>query len=188
MFSLNGTGVCSKQVYTKAQLPSQYLLDNSTEISQNYTATLYSLVNRTQYGYSAQVSSSYLIYYLNISGKSLAWNSNIKNTCHFSKAIGCSVASFNNVNSTALLNLTNNLNASIRINKIGCFVPGFESNYSVNKTLTNGQSAVVAAYCIGRIPGSIFSPVLNFNLTINYTEYGNLQYATGLMNVSNSGS
>ena len=61
VFSLNGTNVCSKQVYTKAQLPSQYLLDNSTEISQNYTATLYSLVNRTQYGYSAQVSGSSVV-------------------------------------------------------------------------------------------------------------------------------
>ncbi len=187
VFSLNGTSVCSNQVRGSAQLPSQYLLANSTEIAQDYTATLYSLVNRTQYGFAAQTSGSDLIYYLNISGAALQWNSNIKDSCAFSQQISCKAVSFNNLNSTAVLNLTNKLGSTITINKIGCFVPGFETNFTVNKTLASNASADVNAYCIGRIPGANFGPLLNFNLAINYTEFGNLQYAGGFLNVSNSG-
>lgn len=187
VFSRNETSVCSNQVRGSSQLPSQFLLANSTEIARNYTATLYSLVNRTQYGFSAQVSGAYLVYYLNVSGSSLQWNSNIKSTCAFSKNIGCKVVSFNNINSTAVLNITNNLGSTIAVNKMGCFVPGFETNYTTNTTIASGASADVSTYCVGRIPGANFGQILNFNLTVAYTEFGNQQYATGGLNVSNTG-
>jgi hypothetical protein len=161
----------------------------STGIYTNYTLQVYSLINKNL-SLDAHAAAAGLMSYINIPGNFLIWNAGLSSSCSFSNAPGitCKSLAFtaNNITKTDLLSIRNNLGTQISVNKIACFIPGFQQNKTINQQLPNNQALNLSVSCLGQIPG-LFSDYYTYNVTMNYTQNGNFKVATGVLMIPNTG-
>ena len=184
----NGTtNVCSVYVAPRAAVKANgYAMVNTTQIGARYILQLFSLVNQTNL-VSAHVNGVSLIRALNISQNTTRWVSAFTNSCSVSNSsIPCRVTSFDYVNNTAYLNLTDMLGAPLHVNHAACYVPGERLNSTINDTLGIGQSLNLRLPCT-TLPIPIVSPATSYLLQLNYTYNGITRSANGFLNVTNPG-
>ncbi len=163
---------------------ASYFLVNSTQLTKNYTFHVFSLVNRSA-TLSAQGSAYLLITQLNANTVVAEWNSTIGNQCSINSTapIKCRLASFNYVTGIANMTLKNPTAQPIFLNRIACYVPGFELNTTLNQTIAVNSSTSVNIKCLGSIPGYLGS-IFPYQLTINYTKGTFTGVADGYVNIT----
>jgi hypothetical protein len=185
-YSINGEQrVCATVVLPKTgTIGAQSSLLNSTEITSNYIVSLYSLTN-TSALLSAYQSSGQLIQYLNVSGTPYNWGSIYQNKCSlYNASLRCSVSQFNYTTKIATFQITNNFKNRINLNRISCYQPGSETNYTVNQNIASGATIPVNTMCNAfYIPGA-FSYITSYGLLLNYSSNGTLKYTEGIVNVT----
>jgi hypothetical protein len=170
ILSYKGESLCSASFYplNTTAYPNVVLV-NSTELNKNYTITLYSLVNGS-FAQGAHNSATQLVGYLNVTGINAQWKSLYPDICGFFNAtvLGCSVVNFNHYNNNFTMRLTNNLTKQIKLGSVSCYVPGFQFNTSVQKTLAPGANIIINTTCSGLVLAIIANQNV-YNLTANYT-------------------
>ena len=179
--------VCSSAV---SPIPNgnEYLdLLNETEVAQNYTARLYSFVNRTDI-IQANEAGIQLILSLNLSPVSAKWNSPFVNTCGIANVtIFCRVNAFSHTNYTATFGITNGMASAMRLNTLSCAAPGEKQPVNVSRTIIPGQTINVTTTC-RNIPAPIQSISTTYNLGLNYTVSGITTNVTGQVVIINQPS
>ena len=147
---------------------------NETEVTANYTASIYSFVNRTNL-LLANNAGINLLLSLNLSNRSAGWNSTFVNTCALNVTpygyLPCRVASFSHTNYTAVLGIVSALNAPITLTSIACYTPGIKQAHAVNVTLMPGGTANVITACTNP-PIQLGTISTTYGLAINYTKAG----------------
>ncbi len=164
-----------------------YGLVNTTEITPNYTVTLYSLVNASNL-LPAHSNGAALIAALMINGSTERWVESPANFCLFnsSNSLGCSYDSFDYYDSIANLTITNRLGSSINITGVGCHLPGVKYTALLNATTVKGNSAISLPFpCYNMVNLPI--NVQNYQITVNYTRNNVNSVAVGILNVTTSG-
>lgn len=144
---------------------------NETVVTENYTASIYSFVNRTNL-LLANNAGINLLLSLNLSNRSAGWNSTFVNTCALNGTpygyLPCRVASFSHKNYTATIGITSALSAPITLTSIACYTPGIKKAYPINIALAPGGTANVATTCTNPpIPLGTISTT--YGIAINYT-------------------
>ena len=185
VYSNGSTNLCSKSMPQAVAVASGFTLLNQTEITSNYTVSLYSLVNQSNLVLASQNGGS-LIRALNLSGPSAAWKSAFKNSCSLANSsLSCSVGGFSSSTSTVTLNITNGLPGAIRMNSVACYFSGVSHlSAPVNRTVGPGNTVMVSARCYGAgIP--VVSATTTYNIGLNYTYNGATKTAQGTLNVTN---
>lgn len=184
-YSYNGFAMCSTYIFSRGgTINVPFALLNSSVVTPNYTASLYSLVNTTLI-VTAHEKAIQLLGYLDLGGPYLAWTFPFKESCSFANAtFGCKVSSYNSTTHTLTLNITNGYGSQVRLNGIGCSLGAIYSNQTENVTITGGASAAVDTYCsyLG-FPG--LSAQTTYILALNYTLNGAVHHAAGFANVTN---
>ncbi len=177
--------ICSSFISPIANSYETTGLINETEITANYTASLYSFVNQSNLILANQNGLA-LILALNLSNRSTGWNTPFKNTCALnSKSLSCSVASFSHTNQTTTLRIGNNFGSAITLTRITCAYPGARFNQTLNQSITPGHSANVTTVC-HNTPFITITPITTtYNLTLNYTTLGTPKYAIGTVSIAN---
>jgi len=185
IFNSSNVSLCSTYIPSSNSSLSAYSLINTTEITPNYTFTMYSLVNKS-FTLLAHDNTVRLISYLNVSEPKLRWSPLFKNQCFFNATqnIGCKLLNFSRISSSATINITNNLPYQIAIKDIYCGFGGVGSPSPVNGTLAAGSSAVLATTC-HNIPIPLLSPLTSYSLVLNYTLENETVSAVGSLNVTN---
>ncbi len=181
--SISGnSNICSYGLSPSAKANvSSYYLVNSTEINQNYTITLYSLVN-VSLATQAQLAGIALINYLNLTGPSAVWKSVFNSTCSFNgDTPPCNVTSFNIATKNVSMVITNPFTKPIKLNSISCYLFTL-ANQTINQTVAAGQNTTVNTQCTGSIPG-LFNPLNTYDLQLNYTLNGTVQIVNGTLGI-----
>ncbi len=180
----NGTSnVCSAYI-ASSEANSTFSLINSSEVLRNYTISMYSLVNVTNL-LSAHYNSAHLIRALGINSSSESWSSALKNSCELNNAsIGCKVSSFNYANNTADVSIANNFSSPLRINRASCYMPGLETNETVNESASPSNSISFEVPCRS-ISVPIASAITSYIFVVNYTIQNKSAVAVGTLNVTN---
>ncbi len=187
LYNQSNTSVCSVYVMPRSgKALQQYGMVNSTIITKNYTATLYSLTNESLL-LAAHASAVSLMGSLGL-GSSLKWVSIFKNDCAFSNSsIGCSVKSYNYSSSTASISITNKLNSPVRINSLSCFMlSAMRFNETVNETIAPGNSITASASCES-IALPVVSTGYSYNMSMNYTYMNVTRELAGTLNITSYG-
>ncbi|MGC8694528.1 MAG: CARDB domain-containing protein [Candidatus Micrarchaeia archaeon] len=186
VFNSLNTSICSI-VTPEAVAPFNYsmMLINSTEMKGNYILTLYSLINRT-IAPNAQQGSAGIISEFNIPGVVQRFESTIfKNMCSIigNNDLSCNII---NASSNSTYISVKNLNTlPIHLNSIACYLPGFEKNESINEVVASNQTVSIKAKCLGGTV-SFINPLIDYNLTINYTINNQPILANGIVEISGS--
>lgn len=180
------THMCSYiTVPTDFSMAQGYGLVNTTEVTANYTVTLYSLVNESNL-LAAHQNGAALINALRINGSSARWVQAQKNTCQFNDpSLGCSINSFDYYNNTANLSVRNRLGSPINITGVGCHLPGVKYNALVNGTVKGNSATSLKFECYNMV--SALTSVENYEITMNYTRGGINSVAIGTLNVTTAG-
>jgi len=183
IFNSSNASVCSVYVPSTNGSIRTHSLINTTEITSNYTFTMYAFVNNT-YLTSAHSSAVKLIEYLNISEPKLLWS--LLNTCLFntSAGIGCKLLNFNRTSSNVIINITNNLPYEIAFKDVYCGLGGIGIPTPINSILATGSSTVLTTTCFN-IPLPIFGTMTNYFLMLNYTHENETLSAMGTVAVTN---
>ena len=186
VYSNNGMHICS---YIMAPISSSaaegYGLVNTTEVTSDYGAAMYSLVNMSTL-LDAQRNAASLIDALNISGGSARWTQSPKSTCLFNSTdIGCSINGFDYNNNTANLSMVNRLNYPISITSIGCHLPGVKYSMPVNETVGADSTASLIFPCYNMV--NVPLTVESYEITANYTKGSVNGIAVGILNVTTDG-
>lgn len=162
-----------------------YGVVNTTEITANYTATLYSLVNASNL-LPAHRNGVSLINALGMNSISALWVQSPVNACTFnSTALGCGINSFDYYNNTANLSVANKLGAQINVTAVGCHLQGVKYNIPMNQVIGGNSAASLKFPCYNMVgtPAS----VENYEITVNYTRDGANSVAIGTLNVTTAG-
>ncbi len=146
-------------------------LINETIVTENYTASIYSFVNRTNL-LLANNAGINLLLSLNISNRSAGWNSTFVNTCSLNETpygyLPCRVASFSHTNYTTTIGIISALSTPITLTSIACYTPGIKQAYPINIALAPGGTANVTTTCTNPpIPLGTISTT--YDIAINYT-------------------
>jgi len=184
----NGTtNVCSAYLVPRdGQVANGFALVNSIQIGSKYVLQLFSLINQTNSA-AAHVNAVSLIRALNMTQNTTKWGSAFTNFCSLgNSSIGCRVSAYDYVNSTAYVNITNNLSGPITLNRAACYIPGVRANVTFNSTLNTGGSETLRLAC-ANLPIPVVSPATSYLLQLNYTYQGKTLLANGELNVTNSG-
>ncbi|MGC8478570.1 MAG: CARDB domain-containing protein [Candidatus Micrarchaeia archaeon] len=180
----NGTSsICSSLVIPYKSNNTFYLI-NSSEILRNYTVLMYSLVNSSEL-VSAHYNSAHLIYALGINSSAEKWSSALQNVCSLNNAsIKCSVHSFDYADNTANVSIENGFAFPLHINSASCYMPGLETNETVNATLlpTNSVSFELPCHTLS-VP--LASAMTSYILVVNYTIQNKSHIGVGALNVTN---
>ncbi|MEM4034901.1 MAG: CARDB domain-containing protein [Candidatus Micrarchaeaceae archaeon] len=178
LISTNNTdSFCNEYVFANAtaKQTGASLIDTRAYIG-NYNISVYSLVNTSLLLDQVPINMR-IIKGFNITGPSLAFVSGIKNTCLFNTTFACSNVSF--YNSTISFRLEN-LNKTVKLNSITCYMsPSFKST-PVNKTLLSNETTNISATCYEN--GAMLSGLalnLHLNLIANYTINGKNETVLG---------
>lgn len=177
--------ICSSFLSPIANSHETTGLINETEVTANYTASIYSFVNQSNLAIANQNGLA-LILALNLSNRSIGWNTPFKNTCTLnSPALSCNVVSFSHTNQTTRLGVGNSFSSAIRLTRITCAYPGARFNQTLNQSIVPGHTANVTTIChnIPYIP--VTTVTTSYSLTLNYTILGVPKSATGYVNISN---
>ncbi|MDE1871634.1 MAG: hypothetical protein KGI06_05355 [Candidatus Micrarchaeota archaeon] len=184
IFNMSNVSICSYIIPTRTgNVTLPYGLVNSSYITSNYIINMYSLVNNTQL-VAAHDNAANLMSRLNVSSRSMIWNTIFKDTCAFdNQSIGCTFVKFISKNNTAYFNITNKLPANLRINKLNCEIaPGF-ANLTVNQTIGPNQSREFVQMCnMIAIPAA--AAQRSFILLLNYTYGNSTVIAHGALNIT----
>ncbi len=181
-YSNGTTNICSEAVIINA-VPNLILL-NQTEITRDYTISIYSLINST-YSLSANQDGIELIELLNSTAQSAVWQSTFKNTCNlFNASLSCNVVGFDHSSNVAEFNITNNKQGNVTINNIACYAPGTQLNQSVDRMIGPKGIINVSTTCIS-IPVSVASETTTYNISINYTNSNKNYVDYGIVNITN---
>ena len=185
---MNGTAdICSSLVPPAIPVIGSYALINETEITSNFTFSLYSFVNQSNLLLANQNGVD-LIKALNVSEQSAKWKSAFKNSCQFSNAsLACEVVGFNQSDGIATLNITSRLSGQARINSAACYFAGVSHlSRQVNQTIRPNGTIEVSTKCYtAAIP--ITSATTTYILSVNYTYNGRTHAIPGELNITNMG-
>lgn len=188
VYNKNDTHACSYIVAPSDRDKAQgFGLVNTTEVTSNYTITIYSLVNESEL-LAAHQNAASLINALRVNQSSAIWVQALKNTCLFynSSNVLCGVNSFDYVNNTANLSVTNRLNSSIRIDNIACHIPEVKLSSTVNKTVESNSSMELEVPCYN-IPVPVPVAATSYTLIVNYTYRNVTNVVVGTLNVTYAG-
>ncbi len=184
VYPANNIYVCSSGVSTIHNSSEVNVLINETEVTQNYTASLYSFVNRSTI-LLANNAGIDLLLSLNLSNRSAGWVSTLVNVCGiFNVSLPCRVVSFSDANSTAVIGLTNNMTTAIKITKAACFAPGLKKSQNVSVSIAPGQTADLTMSCVN-VPIPLQTVSTTYDIALNYTQLGAAKNATGEITVAN---
>ncbi len=179
------TTMCSVYISPVRSGYSNESLISSIDIHPNYTASLYSFINNT-YTLAAHYNAGSLMSSLNISGRSASWKPAFSNSCSSgNSSIGCRVISFNLTSDSALINITNDLPMSMRINSLACYMAGLRYNQTMNATLKHGASAEESITC-HNLPIAAVSAITSYTLYMNYSYGGAARSLYGYLNATNA--
>lgn len=185
IYPANNIYVCSSGVSTIHNSSEADVLINETEVTQNYTASLYSFVNRSTI-LLANNAGIDLLLSLNLSNRSAGWVSTLVNVCGiFNVSLPCRVVSFSHTNYTAVIGLTNNMTTAVKITKAACFAPGLKKSQNVSVSIAPGQTADLMMSCIN-VPIPLQTVSTTYDIALNYTQLGVAKNATGRITVANS--
>ncbi len=179
LFNENNSHICSNFIFPN-NLSINYSVINSTEFTKNYELGIYSFLNNNL-SITGSENAQALINKLKFNQTGLSWKT--INSCKLNGLINCSYYNFDYSNSVASFNITNKMNASIKINTIACYNPGLESNQTINKTISSGNSLILNVSCNG-IATQITSAINSYNVTLNYTILNKTKIINGLFNLS----
>lgn len=182
----NNTHICSEYVSPKSGTANGFGLVRTSEITPNYTFTLYSLVNSSEV-LTAHQNAVQLISALNFSSTA-QWHTPFVNSCTLfnQPSLNCSVVSFNTNNETVSLNITNRFSSPITINQGGCYFVGYSENLTIGQSIGAGASQELSMKCI-TLPIPVVAAQNNFILMLNYTIGGSPVVALGEVNITSSG-
>ncbi|MGC8537940.1 MAG: hypothetical protein ACP5MZ_03075 [Candidatus Micrarchaeia archaeon] len=182
----NNSAVCSVYVLQNAGSNAPLSLVKSEELTKNYRIELYSFVNSTE-AVNAHINAYDLIKSLNVSQTPLPWKSAFNDTCSIPiNGISCGITGFNYTSNTASMNITNNLNMSLKLNYDSCYISGLQVNETVNRTIAPHSSISQNVKCYN-IPVPLLSAVTSYNLYLNYTLDNRTGSTYGTLNVTNEG-
>ncbi len=184
-FSSNTLNACSSVILPAANSPvTGYDMLNTTEITPNYTLTLYSVVNQTGL-LSAHYSAIALLTQANAIAPSAVWASAFKNTCGLgSNSLGCAVNGFNFSTNTASLTIRNNLPNTVTLDRMDCYMYTGGTPTSINKTIAAHGSLNMSVPC-SAAPVPLASAFSLYNVTTNYTYNGAHYTIRGNLNITN---
>jgi hypothetical protein len=183
----NGTAdICSSYVQARSAATNGYDMINETEVTSNYTVSLFSLVAAGNVIIANQNGVN-LIKALNVSESPARWSSKYRNSCLiYNASLKCSFVSFNYSADTAVLNITNALAGRVIINSVSCYAPGERHNESVNYTVPEGSSADVGLLCY-TIPTAPVGITSSYSISIGYFYNGSERSTSGVLNITNIG-
>ncbi len=182
----NNSAVCSVYILQGAGINAPVSLVKSEELTNNYRIEMYSFVNSTE-AVDAHLNAYDLIKSLNISQSPLLWRSAFNDTCSIPiNGISCGIVGFNYTSNTASMNITNNLNTSLKLNYDACYISGLQSNETINRTIAPRSSISQDVKCYN-IPIPLLSAVTSYNLYMNYTLDNRTGSVYGALNVTNEG-
>ena len=185
IYTNNAMNICSVYVSPTGSATG-FGMVNTTELTPSYRLSLYSLVNQSNLILAHQNGAS-LINALRVSN-SIRWQSALTSTCALSNAsIGCNVTSFDYINNTAHLSISNRLAGALRINTLACFAPGLRQDEPINTTAASNGAANVSVMCITIPVGGIASAYTNYAFAMNYTYMNITRSIAGVLNVTNQG-
>ncbi len=183
IYTGNDVSVCSVYVHPTSNA-SNFGMVNTTELTNSYRLSLYSLVNLSDLTL-AHVNGVELLNALNVSNI-ITWKSTFKNTCSLRNAsIGCNVTGFDYSYNTAYLNISNKFPKPLRINTLSCFAPGLRQNETFNVTVNGNSHVNISVACISIPVGTIASLYTNYAFAMNYTYMNSTQSIAGTLNVTN---
>ena len=185
VYSSNSVNACSSIILPASNsIASGFNMLNTTEITPNYTLTLYSIVNQTNL-LSAHYSAISLLGSVNTIAPSAPWSSAFQNTCSLgSNSIGCTVNNFNFSTNAASISVRNGLNGPVRLDSIACSMYINGTPEALNETIGPGASGNVTFSC-GTIPVPVISAFDIYNLTTGYTYGGSSYTLHGNLNITN---
>ncbi len=188
LYSNSTTGVSACSVYA---IPANginthnFSLVNTTQITRNYTISLYSFVNSTNL-INAHYNAVKLIGSLRLNETPFAWFSPFKNSCETGiPGLDCTVKSFNQSDSKLSLSFFNSLHSRIKINTLGCYLLLNLRNESVNSEITPNSTLDLNATCSG-IASSAAAVTTNYTMELNYTLENKTSQSKGYADVVNS--
>ena len=162
-----------------------FSLVNTTQVTSNYSMSLYSFVNSTNL-INAHYNAVKLIGSLHLNETPFAWFSPFKNTCETGiPGLGCAVKSYNQSDSKLSLRLSNGLQSGIRINTLGCYLLLNLKNESVNAEIMPNSTLDLNATCSG-IASSAAAVTTNYTMVLNYTLENKTSQSKGYADVVNS--
>lgn len=175
--------ICAAYVYPTGNTGLQVGLLNESEVTPNYTASLYSFVTQANLTL-AHDNGLALISALNLSD-TYKWSSLFRNTCQMSNtSLSCSALAFNHTTLGATIGLTNSLPKQVRVNSVSCSSDGSFHNQTVNQSIAPHSTASLNVTC-----HNIIVPVAEVETTyvlmVNYTYNSRPVHAYGLLNISN---
>ncbi len=188
-YAANNLDVCSSYVFQRVGgVGSPFALVNTTEVTANYTLSVYSLVN-TSLLIPASSSAEALIASIHANETPLAWASAFKNSCAFANSsIGCSFTSFNSTSLRLGANITDSLPNKLRLNRMACYLGGAINNQTLNATAQPGVPLPIAVSCEKEIIGNLgLSAQTSYTLVLNYTYNGQVRTVSGMLNTTNFG-
>lgn len=186
IYPVGNVFICSSAISPISNSGETTDMINETEVTSNYTASLYSFVNRTNLLLANNAGIS-LILSLNLSNRSAGWNSTFINTCSMANvSLTCTVVHFSHTNYTAVIGITNLFGSPIVLHMIACFSPDVKQVQAINSTIIPGQTVNVTTTCTNP-PISLGTISTTYDIALNYTELGIAKNATGQMNIINQG-
>ncbi|MEM3841385.1 MAG: hypothetical protein QXN59_01675 [Candidatus Micrarchaeaceae archaeon] len=146
----------------------------------NYTVSIYSIVPVGETS-AAYLSGVKLIKHLNITEEPYEWVSAFSDSCTLNAKISCKVVNWT-VNS-AELNFTNNMNSTIRLDSLACYLSIPSALSKIGESILPGKSLLYNATCSYGAIGS-FGIISNYTLQLNYTINGKNETANGYLKLS----
>lgn len=164
---LNNVSYCNEVLLQRSGKIGNFSLLRTMAVINNDNVSVLSLVNNSRL-FDQVAQNEYIENSLNITGTSSQFVSVLRNSCSFPGSLGCFNISYGISNVT--FQIANRMNASIRLNSIGCYWHGGSRPSLLNRTLLKNQTASLTVPCYDR--GFAISGVplnLNLNLFLNYS-------------------
>jgi hypothetical protein len=188
IYGTANVNVCSQLLPTRnysVDLP--YGLLNSSEITTNYTVSLYSLVNESNL-MAAHYDAANLISTLGINESHAIWLNGFRSRCDINStsSLACGFLNYNYTSTTAQISLTNRFGSPITIKSIGCeLAAGFPIT---NTSQQIGANSTVNFFFKCYAPATPLTAAINeYSLQMNYTVNNTKETAYGVLNITNQG-
>jgi hypothetical protein len=179
VFNGNTANVCSRYTSTSTGYFGEPILLNSTQITSNYTISLYSLVNGS-IAPAAHLDAVALMQSLKLNESRVHWKSMYQNSCIFnaSEQIGCGFVGVNISSYAPSFTLTNNYPSKITLQNVSCSYDAQPKVTPIDVVMQPGNTLSFSVPCS-------LSPPLGF--VVGIQESLNATYIVNGQHMSDSG-
>jgi hypothetical protein len=173
---VNGTSYCSTYLLATGGNLTNDSLVRTTAVIGNYSASAYSLFENVSTIYSHVDNNIGIIRSFNLSGNSTVFKSGLVNVCSFESGFYCANSTFGN--GALTFRISNELNATAKINGVSCAWNGVAPVTEIGKNMSASGSMNITTACYNNGLNITGVPLgLTLRLVLNYS-VGNRAYNT----------